>query len=162
MVPGGCWRWSSEDTVSIPATQWRSSEQRAAYAIGFGCRFGLHYHPDSEGIYIAEYLFVVLSVCPFVLFLRVFWLTKTCTALCIYRSQLCLVRTTCETYVMRYARSSACTEIDTRFRVLGYHNIPDSSHRWRNVRLSQSNSATDRHACVLIVTTSGYISDCIF
>ncbi|KAN0097247.1 RTA1 like domain containing protein [Tylopilus felleus] len=36
------------------------------YAIGFGCRFGLHYHPDSEGIYIAEYLFVVLSPCAFI------------------------------------------------------------------------------------------------
>jgi hypothetical protein len=45
--------------------QWCSSNQQTAYAIGFGCRFGLHYHPDSEGIYIAEYLFIVLSVCPF-------------------------------------------------------------------------------------------------
>jgi len=36
------------------------------YAIGFGCRFGLHYHPDSEGIYIAEYLFIVLSPCAFI------------------------------------------------------------------------------------------------
>ncbi|KIJ70506.1 hypothetical protein HYDPIDRAFT_23606 [Hydnomerulius pinastri MD-312] len=36
------------------------------YVIGFGCRFGLHYHPDSEGIYIAEYLFIVLSPCAFI------------------------------------------------------------------------------------------------
>ncbi|KAH7920173.1 RTA1-domain-containing protein [Leucogyrophana mollusca] len=36
------------------------------YAAGFGCRFGLHYHPDSESIYIAEYLFIVLSPCAFI------------------------------------------------------------------------------------------------
>ncbi|KAH7914178.1 RTA1 like protein-domain-containing protein [Hygrophoropsis aurantiaca] len=36
------------------------------YIAGFGCRFGLHYHPDSEGIYIAEYLFIVLSPCAFI------------------------------------------------------------------------------------------------
>ncbi|KAI9574463.1 RTA1-domain-containing protein [Boletus coccyginus] len=34
------------------------------YATGFGCRFGLRYHPDSEGMYIAEYMFIVLSACP--------------------------------------------------------------------------------------------------
>ena len=33
-----------------------------AFALGIGMRFGLHSHPDSKGIYIAEYLFVVLSV----------------------------------------------------------------------------------------------------
>ncbi|KIJ70468.1 hypothetical protein HYDPIDRAFT_78585 [Hydnomerulius pinastri MD-312] len=36
------------------------------YVIGFGFRFGLHYYPDSEGIYIAEYLFIVLSPCAFI------------------------------------------------------------------------------------------------
>jgi len=36
------------------------------YAIGFGCRFGLHYHPESSGTYIAEYLFIVLSPCAFI------------------------------------------------------------------------------------------------
>ncbi|KAF8558767.1 RTA1-domain-containing protein [Imleria badia] len=36
------------------------------YAVGFGCRFGLHYHPDSEGTYIAEYMFIVLSPCAFI------------------------------------------------------------------------------------------------
>lgn len=33
-----------------------------AFAIGIGTRFGLHAHPESKGIYIVEYLFVVLSV----------------------------------------------------------------------------------------------------
>jgi hypothetical protein len=33
---------------------------------GIGCRFGLHSMPDSKGIYIAEYLFVVLSPCAFI------------------------------------------------------------------------------------------------
>ena len=65
MVQSGCLQWLSEDTVSIPAMQWCRSNQQTAYAIGFGCWFGLHYHPDSEGIYIAEYMFIVLSVCPF-------------------------------------------------------------------------------------------------
>ncbi|KIM68753.1 hypothetical protein SCLCIDRAFT_13511 [Scleroderma citrinum Foug A] len=36
------------------------------YAIGFGFRFALHYHPDSRGIYISEYLFIVLSPCAFI------------------------------------------------------------------------------------------------
>ena len=34
-----------------------------AWAVGFGVRFGLHVDPDSEGKYIAYYLFIVLSVC---------------------------------------------------------------------------------------------------
>jgi hypothetical protein len=29
-------------------------------------RYGLHEHPDSKGIYIIEYLFVVLSPCAFI------------------------------------------------------------------------------------------------
>lgn len=36
------------------------------YAIGFGLRFALHAHPDSSGIYIVEYLFIVLSPCAFI------------------------------------------------------------------------------------------------
>ncbi|KAF8138532.1 RTA1-like protein [Boletus edulis] len=36
------------------------------YSVGFGCRFGLHYHPDSEGITIVEYMFIVLSPCAFI------------------------------------------------------------------------------------------------
>ena len=32
------------------------------FALGISIRFGLHLHPDSQGLYIAEYLFVVLSV----------------------------------------------------------------------------------------------------
>ena len=33
-----------------------------AFSLGIGTRFGLHSNPDSQGIYIVEYLFVVLSV----------------------------------------------------------------------------------------------------
>jgi len=36
------------------------------FATGFGFRFGLHTHPESKGIYIAEYLFIVLSPCGFI------------------------------------------------------------------------------------------------
>ncbi|KAG1768151.1 RTA1 like protein-domain-containing protein [Suillus occidentalis] len=36
------------------------------YVIGFGFRFTLHYNPDSLGIYIAEYLMIVLSPCFFI------------------------------------------------------------------------------------------------
>ncbi|KAJ6628839.1 RTA1 like protein-domain-containing protein [Mycena sp. CBHHK59/15] len=36
------------------------------FAFGIGTRFGLHIHPESKGIYIAEYLFVVLSPCAFI------------------------------------------------------------------------------------------------
>ncbi|KAI9574466.1 RTA1-domain-containing protein [Boletus coccyginus] len=36
------------------------------YASGFGCRFLLHNQPDSEGIYIAQNTFIVLSPCAFI------------------------------------------------------------------------------------------------
>ncbi|KAJ7284011.1 RTA1-like protein [Mycena rebaudengoi] len=36
------------------------------FAFGIGTRFGLHAHPQSKGIYIVEYLFVVLSPCAFI------------------------------------------------------------------------------------------------
>ncbi|KAI0823126.1 RTA1-like protein [Trametes gibbosa] len=36
------------------------------WAVGFGTRFGLHTQPDSRGIYIAYYLFIVLSPCAFI------------------------------------------------------------------------------------------------
>ncbi|KIJ20074.1 hypothetical protein PAXINDRAFT_166231 [Paxillus involutus ATCC 200175] len=36
------------------------------YVAGFGCRFGLHYKPESQAIFIAEYLFIVLSPCAFI------------------------------------------------------------------------------------------------
>ncbi|RPD81652.1 RTA1-domain-containing protein [Lentinus tigrinus ALCF2SS1-7] len=36
------------------------------WAVGFGVRFGLHVDPDSEGKYIAYYLFIVLSPCAFI------------------------------------------------------------------------------------------------
>lgn len=32
------------------------------FALGLSIRFGLHVHPQSKGLYIIEYLFVVLSV----------------------------------------------------------------------------------------------------
>jgi len=36
------------------------------FALGIGTRFGLHTNPDGKGIYIVEYLFVVLSPCAFI------------------------------------------------------------------------------------------------
>ncbi|KAI0724209.1 RTA1-domain-containing protein [Cerioporus squamosus] len=36
------------------------------WAVGFGVRFGLHVDPDSQGKYIAYYLFIVLSPCAFI------------------------------------------------------------------------------------------------
>ncbi|PPQ94007.1 hypothetical protein CVT25_009855 [Psilocybe cyanescens] len=36
------------------------------FALGLSFRFGLHVHPQSKGIYIMEYLFVVLSPCAFI------------------------------------------------------------------------------------------------
>jgi len=36
------------------------------FALGISIRFGLHLHPDSQGLYIVEYLFVVLSPCAFI------------------------------------------------------------------------------------------------
>jgi hypothetical protein len=34
--------------------------------LGIGLRFGLHAQPDSKGLYIVEYLFVVLAPCAFI------------------------------------------------------------------------------------------------
>ncbi|PPQ91612.1 hypothetical protein CVT25_012793 [Psilocybe cyanescens] len=36
------------------------------FALGLSFRFGLHLHPQSKGIYILEYLLVVLSPCAFI------------------------------------------------------------------------------------------------
>ncbi|THV08489.1 RTA1-like protein [Dendrothele bispora CBS 962.96] len=36
------------------------------FAFGIGTRFGLHQFPESKGLYIVEYLFVVLSPCAFI------------------------------------------------------------------------------------------------
>lgn len=42
------------------------THSRKAYTAGIALRFGLHKHPESNGIYIAEYLFVTLSPCGFI------------------------------------------------------------------------------------------------
>ncbi|KAJ8489309.1 hypothetical protein ONZ45_g13635 [Pleurotus djamor] len=36
------------------------------FALGLALRFGLHFNPQGTGLYIAEYLFVVLSPCAFI------------------------------------------------------------------------------------------------
>ncbi|KAJ8086698.1 hypothetical protein PM082_005521 [Marasmius tenuissimus] len=36
------------------------------FAFGLSIRFGLHQHPQSKGLYIVQYLFVVLSPCAFI------------------------------------------------------------------------------------------------
>jgi len=48
--------------------KWMMSMTIGAYffALGISIRFGLHLHPDSQGLYIVEYLFVVLSPCAFI------------------------------------------------------------------------------------------------
>ncbi|KAF8913953.1 RTA1-like protein [Gymnopilus junonius] len=48
--------------------KWMMSMTIGAYffALGLSFRFGLHLHPQSKGIYIAEYMFVVLSPCAFI------------------------------------------------------------------------------------------------
>ncbi|KAF8220825.1 RTA1-like protein [Tricholoma matsutake] len=48
--------------------KWMLSMVIGAYffALGLSIRFGLHSHPDSSGLYIVEYLFVVLSPCTFI------------------------------------------------------------------------------------------------
>ncbi|KAF8076467.1 RTA1-like protein [Lyophyllum atratum] len=48
--------------------KWMLSMVIGAYtfAFGLGTRFALHVHPESQGWYITEYLFVVLSPCAFI------------------------------------------------------------------------------------------------
>ncbi|KAI0254690.1 RTA1 like protein-domain-containing protein [Lactifluus subvellereus] len=36
------------------------------FALGIACRFALHVKPESKGIYIVEYLFVILAPCAFI------------------------------------------------------------------------------------------------
>ncbi|KAG6371319.1 hypothetical protein JVT61DRAFT_9791 [Boletus reticuloceps] len=56
-------RYGAKWMLAMVIGGYSDSNQQTAYSVGFGCRFGLHYHPDSKGIYIAEYMFIVLSVC---------------------------------------------------------------------------------------------------
>ena len=83
------------------------SRWHTAYAVGFGFRFALHYHPDSRWIYTAEYFFIVLSVRPFMQSLSQ-WLIEVCVALCIHRSRLCLARTSREAYIMHCSSFTTC------------------------------------------------------
>jgi len=62
-------------TVALFANMWRWGAKfmlpmtigGLTYCVGLSLRFGLHYHPDSgQGLYIPEYLFVVLSPCAFI------------------------------------------------------------------------------------------------
>ena len=53
--------YSSSLLPSIKSSSFHSG-QRLAFSVGLGLRYGLHAHPESKGIYIAEYLFIVLSV----------------------------------------------------------------------------------------------------
>ncbi|TFK55933.1 RTA1-like protein [Heliocybe sulcata] len=53
------WKWGAVWMLSMVIGEY-------TWAMGFGCRFGLHYHPESKGIYIAEYLLIVLSPCAFI------------------------------------------------------------------------------------------------
>ncbi|KAG6857110.1 hypothetical protein H0H87_009671 [Tephrocybe sp. NHM501043] len=48
--------------------RWMLSIVIGAYLFAFGIstRFGLHLHPQSRGLYIVEYLFVVLAPCAFI------------------------------------------------------------------------------------------------
>jgi hypothetical protein len=52
--------------VSIVYSARSPTMRYSAFAIGIGSRFGLAKQPDSKGIYIVEYLFVVLSPCAFI------------------------------------------------------------------------------------------------
>jgi len=53
------WKWGAVWMLSMVIGEY-------TWAMGFGCRFALHYHPESKGIYIAEYLLIVLSPCAFI------------------------------------------------------------------------------------------------
>ncbi|EPQ59429.1 RTA1-domain-containing protein [Gloeophyllum trabeum ATCC 11539] len=53
------WKWGAVWMLSMVIGEY-------TWAMGFGCRFGLHSHPESRGIYIAEYLLIVLSPCAFI------------------------------------------------------------------------------------------------
>ncbi|KAF9567334.1 RTA1-like protein [Agrocybe pediades] len=53
------WRWGAKWMMSMTIGCY-------CFAMGIAFRFGLHDNPQSKGLYIAEYLFVVLSPCAFI------------------------------------------------------------------------------------------------
>ena len=60
----GCWQWQSEYSVSLRTlSPLELNSNLKAFSTGLALRFALHTNPDAKGTYIAEYLFVVLSVC---------------------------------------------------------------------------------------------------
>ncbi|KAG1752732.1 RTA1-like protein [Suillus paluster] len=52
--------------IIYKGAKWMLPMFAVVYVIGFGFRFALHYNPDSLGIFIAEYLMIVLSPCFFI------------------------------------------------------------------------------------------------
>ncbi|KAG1752731.1 RTA1-like protein [Suillus paluster] len=52
--------------LSMVIGEYSTSRSFAFYCLGFGFRFALHDNPDSLGIYITEYLMIVLSPCFFI------------------------------------------------------------------------------------------------
>ncbi|KIK54155.1 hypothetical protein GYMLUDRAFT_177855 [Collybiopsis luxurians FD-317 M1] len=53
------WKWGAKFMLSMTIGAY-------TFAFGLSTRFGLHIHPESKGLYIVEYLFVVLSPCAFI------------------------------------------------------------------------------------------------
>lgn len=56
----------SEHLAIVPGLHIPNEHALIAFALGIATRFGLHTMPESKGIYIVEYLFVVLSPCAFI------------------------------------------------------------------------------------------------
>ncbi|KAG2341358.1 RTA1-domain-containing protein [Suillus weaverae] len=52
--------------LSMVIGEYSTFKSHDFYVMGFGFRFALHYNPDSLGIFIAEYLMIVLSPCFFI------------------------------------------------------------------------------------------------
>ncbi|KZP32996.1 RTA1-domain-containing protein [Athelia psychrophila] len=53
------WKWKTRFMLSMVIGEY-------TFALGLAMRFGLHTNPEGKGLYIVEYLFVVLSPCAFI------------------------------------------------------------------------------------------------
>ncbi|OJA18999.1 hypothetical protein AZE42_00341 [Rhizopogon vesiculosus] len=97
------------------------------YALGFGFRFALHANPDSLGIYIAEYLFIVLSPCFFIaanyVFLGRLARDLDCThhVLFLRRLTLIFVLSDVSTFVIQAVGASMTTSSDYNSALTGRH-----------------------------------------
>ncbi|KAG2042784.1 RTA1 like protein-domain-containing protein, partial [Suillus americanus] len=108
--------------------EYSTSQSHDFYVIGFGFRFALHYNPDSLGIFIAEYLMIVLSPCSFIATNYVLLGRIAREIDCVHRVLIPVRRLTLTfvlsdvtTFVIQAAGASITTSTNYSFALTGRH-----------------------------------------